>query len=183
MIKTINSDEFNLVDTDFEFNYQPELTKFLDDLKGEYEQRIIDKIILWKVSRYANLDEETLSSINSIDSVSTTLDEALTKDLLSKLLKVKGIGLPMASTILRFKNPNIYQIIDQRVYRIINGEVLKLKNTNSDSNIQDQIQLYINYLKTLGKVSIKLKIPYSKSDRILYEADKRFNKGTPLNNY
>ena len=90
----------------------------------------------------------------------------------------------MASTILRFKNPNIYQIIDQRVYRLIyKNKQLTINAYPSDKNLNYQIELYIKYLTELKKVCDSLKIPFKESDRILYMADKRVNKGIKLNNY
>lgn len=73
----------------------------------------------------------------------------------------------MASTILRFRNPKIYQIIDQRVYRMIYGTALKIK-----TNLNDNIIQYLDYLTELRSVCDLYQIPFSKSDRILYEYDK-----------
>jgi hypothetical protein len=39
--------------------------------------------------------------------------------ILRKMFRCRGIALPMASTILRFLNPDSFQIIDDRVYRIV----------------------------------------------------------------
>jgi hypothetical protein len=174
---------FQLEDSDKLFNYQIELTKKLDNTNDLINQDIINEIVLWKVNRFAKVDEDTLILLNSIDIDSTQLDELKTKEVLKKLIIIKGIQLPMASTILRFKNKNIYQIIDQRVYRIIYGEVLKLKTYSSEKNINEQIDIYLKYLSDLKEISIKLKIPFCDIDRILYNADKRLNKAIPLKNY
>lgn len=83
----------------------------------------------------------------------------------------------MASTILRYRNPNIYQIIDQRVYRVIyKNQILELNTYPSEKNLNFQIELYIKYLYDLSDICIDLKIPFDKSDRILFMADKRINK-------
>ena len=71
------------------------------------------------MNRYSLLEESTLNILNKIDKNSSVLDKILTIELLKELLNTKGIKIAIASTILRFKNPNIYQIIDQRVYRFI----------------------------------------------------------------
>ena len=41
---------------------------------------------------------------------------------LENVLECKGIDLAMASTILRFRNPNVFQIIDKRAYRAVYGK-------------------------------------------------------------
>jgi len=156
--------------TDFDYNYQNILTERLDKLCDDFNQAIIDQIVLWKVNRYVNLDNETLTLLNKIDRIDTTMDIQFTRQLLGQLLKTKGIRLSMASTILRFKNPNIYQIIDQRAYRMIYENELKIPH-----NADQQIDLYINYLSMLRETCNKIGIEFSQSDRILYWADKQIN--------
>lgn len=92
--------------------------------------------------------------------------------------------LAMASIILRYRNPSIYQIIDQRVYRIIyENQELKLNTYLSEKNINYQIDLYLQYLTDLKDVCTSLDIPFDKSDRILFMADRRVNKERKLKNY
>ncbi len=99
------------------------------------------------------------------------MDSELTKEVLSSLLETKGVRLPMASTILRFKNPEIYQIIDQRVYRLIYGIDLKMS-----TKIHLNIKQYFEYISDLKRICKKIGIPFIDSDRILYEYDKIVNK-------
>jgi hypothetical protein len=181
--KTIFNTNFKLEDSDKIFTHQIELTKKLDNTNDLFNQDIINEIVLWKVNRFAGVDENSLRLINCININSNQLDKEITKEILKELLKIKGIQLPMASTILRFRNKNIYQIIDQRVYRIIYGEVLKLKTYSSEKNINEQIDIYLKYLSDLKDISIKLEIPFFDVDRILYKADKRINKDISLKNY
>ncbi len=157
------------------YNYQNELTEKLDKLEADFDQNIINEIILWKLNRYAKLDPETLDLINQIDRKAQTKNDELTKKILRNLLTTKGIGLPMASTILRFANPKVYQIIDQRVYRLIMGEELKL-NGKKDTEIKHLIEKYLHYLNKLKKISNDKEIPFKQSDRILYAMDKVVNK-------
>ena len=179
-VKVYSDPGFNLVDSDHTFNYQKELTERLDKVDSPFNQEIINEIVLWKVNRYAQIKKETINKINSI-AQSEILDEKLTSDILTDLLdpSTKGIQLAMASTILRFKNPKVYQIIDQRVYRVI----YKRELTVTQKDVQAQIKLYLEYLLKLREAVDKLDIPFDKSDRILYMADKRVNKDIPLNNY
>ena len=153
-----------------DFNFQPELTEKLDNFNLDFNQELINEIVLWKINRYVKLSSITLDLINKIDEKSNAVNPGLTGEILLNLLQTKGIRLPMASTILRFKNPNIYQIIDQRVYRMIYGIELKLR-----TNLNENILQYLEYLTDLRKVCNDFQIPFSESDRILYEYDKQVN--------
>ena len=154
------------------YTFQPELTKELDDLNGIFNQNTINQIILWKVNRYSIFNDETLNKLNQIKKSETQLDLNITKEILYSLLSIKGVQLAMASTILRFKNPNIYQIIDQRVFRFIYGVELP----SYFSSIEKQTDLYLNYLEKLKCVCKDKNINFSISDRIIYELDKQYNK-------
>ena len=140
--KTVFDDGFNIEKTDDLFDYQTDLTNKLDNFNQAFDQQIINEIVLWKVNRYAPVTKETIELLNKIDANSTELEIKLTREVLKSLLETKGIQLPMASTILRFKNEKIYQIIDQRVYRIINKEKkLKIKTYPTEKNIDKQINI------------------------------------------
>lgn len=178
----IIKDEFN------NFKYQEELTTKLDAYSDNFNQEIINEIVLWKVNRYAKLPDEAfilLNKININETLLTEEQENIARELLSILLNPlsKGIQLPMASTILRFKNKNIFQIIDQRVYRVLYGENLSLKPYKSQQVTINEIEMYFKYLRDLKEKCNKLNIPFSDSDRILYLADKHYNKSISLNNY
>jgi thermostable 8-oxoguanine DNA glycosylase len=155
------------------YNYQSELTANLDDFQGLFDQAKINEVVLWKVNRYAKFSETTLQKLNNLPV--DKIDRELTDELLRLLLNTKGVKLAMASTILRFKNPNLFQILDQRVYRIIYGEQFP-----KTTKINEIIRHYFSYLEELRKVCKEKKIPFELSDRILYELDKKINKGINL---
>ncbi len=161
------------------FIYQVELTKKLDNINSDFNQEILNEIVLWKVNRYAKFDEETINLLNKINRNDESLNQNLTGDILLNLLNQKGVRLAMASTILRFKNPKIYQIIDQRVYRFIYGNELKY----SETNLNLQIVIYIDYLEKLNEVCEKYQIKFEDADRILYKMDKDYNKDLKLKGY
>lgn len=155
--------------------FSDSLTLKLDDTHSDFNQNTINEIVLWKVNRYAKLKSETISLLNKVDNNSKTIDIGFTKEIINLLINEKGIRLPMASTILRFKNPNIYQIIDQRVYRLLYGNELKITDkTEVDT------ETYLSYLEKLKESCLKYHIPFSKSDRILYEIDQIENKSIKL---
>ena len=184
MIKTIFDSDFKIISDDYEFNYQEALTKKLDSSNENFSQEKLNEIVLWKVNRYAEFGESLIELINSIDKNETKIDVDKTREILKGLLKTSGVQLAMASTILRYRNPNIYQIIDQRVFRVIyKNQTLELNTYPSEKNLNFQIELYIKYLYDLSNVCIDLKIPFDKSDRILFMADKRINKKEKLKKY
>ena len=47
------------------FNFQPELTRKLDNMgDSDFNQHLINEIVLWKVNRYALLDPELLAELD-----------------------------------------------------------------------------------------------------------------------
>lgn len=159
-----------------DYNYQSDLTVKLDDTITDFNQEIINEIVLWKVNRFASFPPEALQLINKIGINDVLFDKDLTQEILQCLLRIKGVRLAMASTILRFRNPKIYQIIDQRVYRFLTGKELNYSLTD----IQAQIELYVKYLELLKINCEKHRIQYELSDRIIYELDKKYNRGLKI---
>lgn len=173
-LKTIR--DVAITESDYDdYNFQEKLTPELDNFAGEFNQDPLNKIVLWKVNRYAAFDKETIELINAIDPSSDKLDKSFSKQLLKKLLKTDGVGLPMASTILRFRNPKIYQIIDQRAYRFLCGNHMKLPTGKSEKGIDEQIDKYLEYLQELKNTCQQYSVPFEDADRVLYIADKRVN--------
>lgn len=183
-VKHVQDEDFKITEEDKEFTYQDQLTGKLDQYEGEFDQDHINRIVLWKVNRYSLIPDKELELLNQVDPEAKELDEELTAKILGHLLKTKGIHLAMASTILRFRNPHIYQIIDQRVYRVLyEGKQLKTSYSKSEKKIRENIELYLDYLSDLRTVAKQLNIPFEKADRYLYNADKRLNSSISLNNY
>jgi hypothetical protein len=158
-----------------DYKYQPDLTETLKKVKNNYRvtQSVINEIVLWKVDRYAELGQTSLDLLNAPEIMQKSLDIHFTANILKSLLSIPGIRLPMASTILRFRNPGIYQIIDQRAYRMVYPK----KVFKHSKNIDKQIQLYLEYLKKLREICAENKNwEFRNIDRILYLKDKEFNK-------
>jgi thermostable 8-oxoguanine DNA glycosylase len=163
------------------YSYQNELTAKLDRLDTDFDQETINEIVLWKVNRYAAIDIDTLRLINQIKRNDTQLNPELTGAILLRLLgkEQKGVRLAMASTILRFKNPTLYQIIDQRVFRFLYGKELKY----SETDINEQINLYLDYLQKLKNICNEHNVDFKIADRIFYAMDKAHNPSEKLNGY
>ena len=154
-----------------DWKYQPDLTEKLDVTEGDFNQEIINEIVLWKVNRYASLSPYCLQLLNKIDKESLIIDRSLTKIVLFELLQQKGVRLAMASTILRFRNPNVYQIIDQRAFRFLTGKNLDYP----ERDLNQQLNYYLEYLDKLSEACKEFKMDFKLSDRILYRLYKIYN--------
>jgi hypothetical protein len=153
--------------------YQPELTAMLDTRIDDFNQETINEIVLWKVNRYViTQGKDWLSLLNDFKH-----DKEVDKEKLTEFLNVvlgddvRGVRLAMASTFLRFRNPAVYQIIDERMFRVVIRFGEGKKNLTDVRTIQEQIDLYITYLETLREVCNSKKIVFRLSDRILYQFD------------
>lgn len=159
-----------------QYAYQPQLTEKLDSHEGDFTERTLLEIVLWKVNRYPSISGELLAAINDLRKEYT---EGKAKHILRELLnkESRGFDLPMASAVLRFACPEHLQIIDQRVYRLImpGAERLKLP-----SSIDKKIELYFEYIGQLKKVCRERGIEFRLADRILYQLDKTENKNVPI---
>ena len=183
MHHTVFDKGFKILDSDKTYKYQEELTGKLDKLREEFDYNILNEIVLWKVNRYSQFSQKTIDLINSIAYNDKSIDQKKIRRVLRVLLKTPGVQIAMASTILRFRNPQLFQIMDQRVYRIINpGKTLKLSTSESNINIENTIDIYLKYLEQLKKVASELKIEYKEADRVLYMADRRINRKHKLSN-
>jgi thermostable 8-oxoguanine DNA glycosylase len=156
------------------YKFQEELTEKLDKHIGDFTKMTMLEIALWKTNRYPSITEELLADINQLRK---NYNEEKAKNLLLNLLNQKGFDLPMASTVLRFALPKKFQIIDQRVYRLITDGEDQLK---MPFNKEKKVELYFEYLKRLRAVCDSYNISFSKSDRILYQLDKKINKNFPI---
>jgi thermostable 8-oxoguanine DNA glycosylase len=99
-------------------------------------------------------------------------DHKQAESVLISLLGVTGVDLPMASAILRFRNPAIFQIIDRHAYRAIYGSHYPLYTASS---ISTKIKTYFDYLEELVKLCDRKKLAFTTVDRVLYQFDKDKN--------
>ena len=155
------------------YTYQSELTKQLDQLgKSRLDRKTLYEIILWKLNRFPQIPEDLLHEINSLIDLKTG-EHRKGRGVLEKLLRQKGVRLPMASAILRFRTPSVFQIIDDRAFRTLcpGEKTYPSKPTNvSDKYIKTSVKVYFNYLdKALSLANEDM--PFEQIDRILYQLD------------
>lgn len=147
-----------------DFTYQKKLTDKLDRKEDHFTYETILEIVLWKTNRFPEVESDLILKINELRK---EYNKDLADFILAELLNSKGFDLPMASTFLRFIDPIHFQIIDQRVYRILYGKNLKIPFSKSK-----KIDLYNQYLIDLREACVIYEIKFSESDRILYLLDK-----------
>ena len=155
-----------------DYKYQPQLTSKLDELGDTpFTQEIINEIVLWKVDRYAHPTASILSNLDKLTTL-TKGEHRKGQSVLESLLDVQGIALPMASTILRFRNPSVFQIIDRHAFWAIYGRKYPIYPATSSSR---KVSVYFDYLDELIDLCERRKVRFETIDRLLYEFDKQEN--------
>ena len=169
--KNIWGDEpANLLD---KYTFQTLLTAKLDNLNASnFSRQDLYEIVLWKVNRFPEVDDALLDELKELSGLENGQHKT-SEGVLKKLLCCKGIALPMASTILRFINPAVFQIIDDRAYRVLlPGKKMYPSKPQkiTDGFINNSCSIYYNYLDEINKITSE-KLPFSLADRILYQLD------------
>lgn len=156
-----------------DYKYQPSLTRKLDDLRNVsvITPDQLNEIVLWKVNRYVSLDAAQLCGIAALAALKPG-EHRRAQSVLEGLLDVHGIDLPMASTLLRFRNPAVFQIIDRHAYRALYGSDYKQYTTTKPSK---KIESYFAYLEDLRRLCDAKGLCFEIADRALYVFDKRTN--------
>ena len=126
------------------------------------------------MNRFPIINDDIIDKLNTLRSLNT-IDEKKTRNVLKSLLNIKGVRLSMASTHLRFLNPNNYQIIDVRAYRAAFCYDEKQPDYTKACN-DECIDIYLNYLKRLQEIAYigyyGVAVEFKDLDRFLYEIDK-----------
>ncbi len=169
----------------------------LDSFDEEEMKSIINLITLWKVDRINGSTNDTLKSLfgwirnvslkTENDDVKFVIFDASSNkeidvetklnELIQKMLEADGVGLPMASTMLRFFNTHVFQIIDHRDFRSLYAlyknerRELNLSSSKKPEIIEQQAELYLNFLKDCKLYCSANRQQFEKADRYLYQLD------------
>lgn len=154
------------------YNYQPVLTKRPDNLEvTTIDQSIINDIVLWKVNRYVRITNDFLDQLPGLKLLKAG-EHRKAKGEINTLMELDGVDLPMASTILRFINPKVFQIIDRHAYRAVYGKKYPLyPSTPRERKISEYFD-YVDQLITLCELKT---LAFTTIDRLLYVFDKKNN--------
>lgn len=156
------------------YDYHPKLTEKLDGLgQCDFNREILYEIVLWKLSRFPYIDDGILAAVNNLKDLSFDQLES-SRPILESLLQASGVGLPMASTILRFRNPKVFQIIDERTYRIVcEGEPSypSKQHKVTKGYLNTSVSVYFKYLRKVRALADYCGFDYTQMDRALYQLD------------
>jgi thermostable 8-oxoguanine DNA glycosylase len=156
------------------YMYQPKLTPKLDDLENVHlTPELLNEIVLWKVNRYVSLDEDQRRRIDDLRTLKPG-EHGRARFVLEDLLDARGVDLPMASTLLRFRNPSVFQIIDRHAYRALYGRDYRLYTQTSPKK---KTEVYFTYLDDLRRLGDARGVDFKTMDRLLYMFDKEKNGG------
>lgn len=155
-----------------EYNYQSDLTSKLDDLSTEFfDREILYEIVLWKLNRFPQIDDNLLEDLKILASLQPKQHrESLS--LLKRLLSCHGVRIAMASTIFRFLNPDVFQIIDDRAFRVVcsNKKIPTKPLQVTEKYLEKSCEVYFDYIDQLHEICNDT-LPFKEADRILYLLD------------
>ena len=147
------------------YKYQPELTARLDDLDiTTLDQSLINDIVLWKVNRYVKVSDDIITQISEVKNLKAG-EHRKSKMVVAALLRLDGVDLPMASTILRFVNSEVFQIIDRHAFRSIYEARYPLYPATASER---KISVYFDYIDELIKLCELKGLAFPTIDRLLY---------------
>ena len=156
------------------YRYQPELTAKLDALApGRISHETLLEIVLWKTNRYPSIPESARRKVSVVRRLGPGQHRRGEKALRA-LLCIDYIRLPMASAILRFANPEVFQIIDVRALRVLlPSERLPSyrPQTINERYLENCVNLYLSYVDAVREISGP-GMAFRDADRILYQLDK-----------
>jgi hypothetical protein len=160
---------------EFSFQYNNDETTALNSLakgNGQVDIELLRRAALWKLDRVLEVPTETLEKLRALATDSNLrMDSKETQLLIEELIGCRGVGLPMASTILKFLRPDVFPIIDVRACRALYG----VKPYFSQSTNRKNIERYLAYTAEVRDISLRLNRPLRDIDEQLYEFDKKFN--------
>ena len=155
-----------------QYGYQPDLTHHLDNLNQvPFTQSLVNEIVLWKVNRFVKIETELFNRIDGLSTLNSG-EHRQAENVLLALLGIRGIDLPMASTILRFRNPNVFQIIDRHAYRSVYDDDYPLYPGTPPER---KVSCYFDYIDELIGLCQQRDLTFTTIDRLLYEFDKDVN--------
>jgi len=161
--------EKDILEDAFSYNLG-EKDKICEHLKNKSNIQMDDirRIALWKYNRIIEMDDMFCTQLYStVSKNKVSIEDKEVHEMIERLVSFEGVGFPLASTILKFINPDVFPIIDVRAYRAIYGKKIYYNQYN--------FKIYIDYTKRIYDMRDKFNISLSEVDERLYEFDKKYN--------
>lgn len=170
-LKALIEDNLNTPETEETL----ELIEKLKDVKekGFFSKSQFYEVAMWKTPRpkkhYLSNSEGMIVEISKKVLSSNYEDEKV-----NLLISLKGVSIPVASSLLTIINPKDYGIIDIRVWQLLYlYKEIKTKPTGQGFTLKD----YKEYLSVLRKYSKEFKINVRDIERIFFFYHKKIQKG------
>lgn len=162
--------KYNCEEYSLEYKFEYNLTEKEDILESINRDSIsiddIRKIALWKYNRVINIEDEILEKLSKVlNDKNLSIENEDVREIVEDIIQCKGVGMPLASTILKFLRPDVFPIIDVRAYRALFDK--KIYTYTYDK--------YIEYCKEIYKIRDIKGIKLSEVDEQLYMFDKDKN--------
>ncbi|MFC2084970.1 hypothetical protein ACFLS9_07935 [Bacteroidota bacterium] len=159
------------VDRDKDFEMLSKKTKVARK-RGYLTKSGLIEICKWKSPRALYLIHQNTGYIIKKESSTAFSSRDEIKKILA-LTKLRGVGLPMASSVLTMSNPQRYGVIDVRVWQIL--YMLKMV-TNNPSGVRFTIKDWQRFLKIIRIYAKKLNVRARDIELTLFYIHKDFQK-------
>ncbi len=160
---------------DFEYDYNVAETASLHAIANRSEHvdiNLLRRISLWKLNRILDVPGETMKRLQALATdAHLQAGAAEVRELIGELIDCAGIGMPMASTILKFLRPDVFPIIDVRAYRALYGKKLSWP----PGAVERNIDRYLSYVSDVKALSKSIRRPLRDIDEQLYCFDRKHN--------
>ncbi|MFT4905161.1 MAG: hypothetical protein ACI8UR_001732 [Natronomonas sp.] len=138
--------------------------------EGEWSREDLEWIIEWKVGVFLKPVLRNLRE-NDDEEVRTRIEEAVHETSIrfkaKALTSLKGIGVPVASAILLFVNPNRFTVIDERAWDVLQQTGYLSQELSEDPTVDE----YLIYLGACWTLANEYDVCLRTLDRALWVLD------------
>ncbi|NMD85294.1 hypothetical protein HF882_01715 [Victivallis vadensis] len=131
------------------------------------------EIVLWELNRYPQIDDALFAELGRIAGLKRA-DARKAAPTLKKLLQCRNVGLTMATAILRFINPAVFQTMNRRNFHVVLGSEEEYPDPPAKLTpaFLDRVcDCYFRYLEALRELTGD-GFDFEVADRMLYQVDK-----------
>jgi len=138
--------------------------------EGEWSHEDLEWIIEWKVGVFTKPTLKHLRS-NDDEEITARIDEAVHESSIRSkvelLTSLTGIGVPVASAILLFINPNRFTVIDERAWNVLQQTGYLSQDLSDDPTVEE----YLLYLGVCWALANEYDVSLRTLDMALWALD------------